>query len=152
MPALARLTGFRLDDRKVAIGWIDAICKTASHYHGYGLISGVLAWLPYPRARDKSAERQKLVSYLRRHWDDYGDEVIAWMIGAAFLEAKAVSDSGSTRGLFLPNPGSGVEEKWTTLGWSHFVEGTKPYSWPKNWPTPWIEQAPADTEEEDDEG
>jgi len=126
-PPTPRATGFRLPDPAVALGWIDQICKFPGVVDHSATLPGVLAWLPYSRPRDKSWDRKKMLSYLRRSWDRYGDEGIAWLIGAALQESRMRTVQRRGRKITLPNPVSGLLEDWASVSWRVFVRGEAMY-------------------------
>jgi len=79
-----------------------------------------------------------LLRYLKRAWDDLGDEAMATLITVALMEAKAMT---SYRGILeLMDPTTLETERWASVRWNAVIEGGNTHNYPNDWPKPWVKE------------
>jgi len=137
---IAGLAGFHLPDRKIVLEWLRAgIARAPGSYTRDYTLAAPLAWLPYSRPnREDLHDMDKLLRYLKRAWDDLGDEAMATLITVALMEAKAMT---SYRGILeLMDPTTLETERWASVRWNAVIEGGNTHNYPNDWPKPWVKE------------
>ena len=136
------LSGFTFPERYrgEVLDWLRGILRVSAGYEHNNTLPAVLAWLPYER--EGSYDRDRLVRWVRDHWQELGDAP-----GVAFLLSVAVSEMVAhgkyQEPIDLLNFETGQAERWASVSWNTFVSG-KPdryQGWPTDWPTPWVKAA-----------
>lgn len=124
----------RLPARTRVLEWIKVVGKHSALYTSSALW-GVLTWLPYRRTMER--DWGQLRRWLKQHWEELGDPVMAALVDVALSEARWINAS-TDKPMALHNPVTGEEEKWVSVGYRVVQRGETPFGWPAGWPVPWM--------------
>lgn len=133
--------GFILPDRDVTVEWLHRILINGGNRttHDY-TICGPLVWLSYPRKHGDVHSLDALLRYIKRVWDDLGDERVATLLTTGASEIAAIGNYHQPFNLF--DPTTLQVEAWACQTWETVRDG-KDHSrygshYPPDWPKPWI--------------
>lgn len=153
------LTAETKEARAEVLAWLGELCKdkgySASTRHG--ALPGVLAWVPYDRnpMGTATAERVRILRWVRDQWDQIGDRAVANLLAAAVRESRARSNYQGSFALW--DHQAGTVDTWVVISWADYERGlegknTAPAGYPKDWPRPWVVELEAEAEPEGGQG
>ena len=131
--------------RLTAIRWLEAMCASSAAQLGSGGIWSTLRWLPYKRHRGRHYQRDALLAYVLRKWDELGDGRVGALLNAAASESSAMGQQTNSRspGYDVYNPALDNEERWIAISWQSYRDGRKPFNWPDGIEWPFVEEGRA---------
>jgi len=97
------------------------------------------------RQRGQHYQRDALLAYVLRKWDELGDGRVGTLLNAAASERAAMDRKTNSRspGYDVYNPALDNEERWIAISWQSYRDGRKPFSWPDGIEWPFVEEGRA---------